>query len=452
MPKDKDTFSDERLRSKTEETLQEELSEVEHGRKGLFRNVGFIIFSTSQAASLLGDKIGYMALLAMVAAFYPKTSPQILSTFSVVIALPTLILGPISLFLIDRWSRRRVLIISDVARMILTLGSPILLIFLPNYWFMIAFLLLYFTFSFTFNTVRCSVIPDLVSKEHLHGANSFINLINRVTTFVGMLGGGVLVSLAVWDKVGIPRWSSGFFLDGFTFAVSVIALLSLNVKSHLYLRRVTMQETTSKITSSFRDMIEVVRYIARTPAVLAVAGSIILFGILNALVFVVMIPIIQKDFAMQTWGVGVMGGVAAVGLLLGSVLYGFFGKRLPKVKTIFLSYGIIGLGVALLSVFPSPWVLGGVAFVGGILYTVINIAQDTLLQEEVPNVIRGRIFSAREWLYMGSFMGGSLLLGLSAFVAHKYLLLAVCGGFFVASCLWGYIYIQLKKRNPGGSG
>lgn len=392
VPSDKDGLTEQRPRSDAEETLQEELLEVEQDRKGLFRDLKFIIFSTSQAASLLGDKIGYMALLAMVAAFYPKTSPQILSTFSIVIALPTLILGPISLFLIDRWPRKHVLIISDLARMLLTFGAPILLIFLPNYWFMIAFLLLYFTFTFTFNAVRCSVIPDLVSKEHLHGANSFINLINRVTTFVGMLGGGILVSLAVWDKVGIPRWSSGFFLDGFTFAISVIALLSLSVKSHLELRRVTMVETTSRITSSMRDMIEVIRYIAKTPAVLAVAGSIILFGILNALVFVVMIPIIQRDFAMQTWGVGVMGGVAAVGLLLGSVLYGFFGKRLPKVETIFVSYGIIGVGVALLSVLPSPWAMGSVAFVGGLLYTVINIAQDTLLQEEVPNVIRGRIF------------------------------------------------------------
>lgn len=452
-------FKDQGTEFETE-TVQEQLADVEQsgkGRKGLFRNPQFVIFSTSQSASLLGDKLGYMALLAMVATLYPATSSQVLSSFSIVIALPTLILGPIALLLIDRIPRKQVLIISDVVRLILVFGAPIPIILFPNqwwtYWLIIGFLLLYFTFTFTFNAVRCSIIPDIVDKEHLHGANSFINLINRVTTFVGMLGGGFLVSLAFWDKLGIPGWTTGFFADGFTFAISVVALLALRPRPHLVLKHETVEEATRKIRGTFKDTIEVLRFIAKTPEVLAVSGSIILFGVLNAMVFVVLVPMIQTDFALQTWGVGVMGGIAAVGLVLGSILYGVLGKRISRVELIFISFGIMGASLIVSSIFPNPISMAVVAFIGGGLYTIIQIAQDTLLQAQVPNVIRGRIFSAREWLYMGSFMAGSLLLGASAWVAHKHILVTACGAFFVLCCVWGLTYMLLKKRSRDeGSG
>ncbi|MBN2379438.1 MFS transporter [candidate division WOR-3 bacterium] len=452
-----DRETEERQSDPLTETVQEELADVERssrGRRGLFRNKAFQLFSASQGASLLGDKLGYMALLGMVFALFPQASSQVLGVISIVIGLPTLILGPFFLLLVDRWPRRTVLIISDVARLAMTVGGPLLIMLvptnvLPHFWVMIVFLLIYFTFNFTFNTVRLSIIPDIVDTKHLHGANSFLNLLNRLATLVGIAGGGILIDLAIWDRIGIPGWGVGFFADGATFAISVVALLSLRVKSHIPAYHHKLEEATEKITGGFKAMVEALKLIVLNPVLLAGVGSIIQFGVFNAVILVLMIPIVETHLELGLLGVGIMGLFVGLGFVLGSAVYGLFGKRIPKTQLIFICYGVVGLCLGLVALIPSAITIGVVAFLGGLLYTIINTAHDTLIHEEVPNVIRGRIFSAREWLYMFTFMVSSLLLGASAYVAHPYFLMAVCAGFFVVTCLGGLVLVWVKVNKKG---
>ncbi|MBD3365333.1 MFS transporter [candidate division WOR-3 bacterium] len=455
------------LKEPAAESFRDELADIGRSGKGLFKNRGFRLFSASQGASLLGDKLGYIALIEMVRARFPETSSQVLATVMIVMSLPTLVFGPFFLMLVDRMKRKTVLIISDVVRLAVTIGGPLVIMFVPGvpvYWALMIILLIFFTFTFTFNSVRLSIVPDIVrNKEHLHGANSFLNFLNRISVLVGITGGSFLVVLPLWEKLGIEGWSSGFFADGLTFAVSAVALLLLRVKSHLLpARKQSLGEATEKISGGFRAMGEVLKFIFRNPVVLAGILSIIQFGVFNTAMLVLIVPIVQTHLGLGTQGVGILGLAVGLGFIVGSALYGFFGKRIPKTHLIFISYGMIGVSMGAVAILPLIGLaqagrfyiyiyMGVVAFLAGILYHTINTAHDTLIHEEVPGFIRGRIFSAREWLYNFSLVGTALLLGGTAYLAHPFFLTGMCGLFFGLTCLVGMIYVWAKigKDNNG---
>ena len=94
----------------------------------VLKNAAFQIFAWSQAVSLFGDKLDYMALLAMIAFFSEKygwESSRAISYLSVIVALPVILFGPLAGILVDRWDRRKVMIICDSARTILVLAIPL---------------------------------------------------------------------------------------------------------------------------------------------------------------------------------------------------------------------------------------------------------------------------------------------------------------------------------------
>ena len=428
----------------------------------------FMIFSVSQAISLFGDKLDYMALLAMIAFFTTKynwESARAISYLSVIITLPTILFGPLAGILVDRWNRAKVMIICDAARALLVLSIPLLILKTGSLVLVYTIAFLVFLCGLFFNTCRLSVIPNLVSPRRLLAANSFLNFIGRISTFLGMFLGGISVDWHIWKKIGIPySWSAGFYLDSLTYLVSVIALIF--IAKHIGLRRnnrvlEAQLDTTSgkrtlpqlfydEISKTIRDIKQAYQVIRHMPPVLFVYASIMLMVILGAAIFVLFVPVIQEartelGLGLGTKGVGFIGAIGSIGLVISSMAYGFIGHRIRKRNVILGGFIILGFIAVLMAAFKTFLPVIPLAFFAGIVLSPIFIAQDTLIHETVPEETRGRIFSTREWILHFSFAISAFLIGqLTIFFSKRRLLFGV-GIFIIILCIIGFFLTRNKK-------
>ncbi len=421
----------------------------------------FVVFSVSQAFSLFGDKLDYMALLAMIAYFSARfgwDSARAISYLSVVVALPTVLFGPLAGVLVDRWDRRKVMVVCDSFRTVLVLAIPLIAITtnqLPLV-YVIAFVV--FLFGLFFNTARLAIIPNLVGQEKVLGANSFMNIVGRLATFAGMVLGGLIVDWSGWQRLGIrPVWTAGFYLDSLTYFVSVVSLLF--IFRRLAVNRNTTPDGKPEVKLFIREqtrMVESVRELLRVvvhePAVLFVYCSILLMVILGAAVVVLYVPIIQSarelgGVGLGTKGVGYVAAIGSIGLLLSSLLYGALGHRIKKHKVLLVCFLVMGLVVAGLAVSKTFAPVAPLIFIAGLALSPVYIGMDTLLHEAVAEEVRGRIFSTREWLLHLLFALAALLIGqLTNFFSPRRLLFGF-GLFVVLACIVGFFLT--RKKNIG---
>ena len=429
----------------------------------VLKNAEFQIFSWSQAVSLFGDKLDYMALLAMIAFFSQKygwESSRAISYLSVIVALPVVLFGPLAGILVDRWDRRKVMIICDSARTILVLAIPLVALATSNLILIYTTAFMVFLFGFFFNTARMSIIPNLVGKDNLLGANSFMSFVGRVATFLGMLVGGLVVDWAWWQHLGIkPTWSAGFYIDSLTYLVSVVALLIIFKRlAHTWRRggqgRRDAPEVKMFITQQgrmIREVREALSLVRGSPSVFFVYCSVFMLVILGAAVFVLYIPIIQsaKDLGaglgLGTKGVGFVAAIGSVGLVLSSMGYGLLGHRVKKHLAMLGSFFVLGIVAAGLAISKSFAPVAPLVFIAGLAMSPVFIGMDTLLHESVPEAARGRIFSTRDWLLHLSFAVSALLIGqLTNFFSTRRLLFAV-GVLIVAASVTGFFLTRGKK-------
>jgi MFS family permease len=387
-----------------------------------------------------------MALLAMIAFFSGKfgwTSARAISFLSVIIALPTILFGPLAGILVDRWDRRKVMVVCDSARTLLVLGIPLVALATSSLVLVYALAFSVFLFGLFFNTARLSIIPNLVGSDRLLGANSFMNFIGRIATFAGVLLGGLIVDWAWWKHIGIsPTWTAGFYIDALTYFVSVIALLI--IFSRLRSRwgqnsRGTLDPPEVKLfidqqARMLHEVREAWHLVARGPNVLFVYAAILVMVVLGAAVFVLFIPLIQggagtagqETMNLGTKGVGFVAAIGSVGLVLSAMGYGIIGHRARKHVVMIVCFSVLGAVAVGMAMLRSFFMVAPLAFIAGLALSPIYIGMDTLLHESVPEDARGRIFSVREWLLHLTFAVSSLVIGqLTRFFDNRHLLLAV---------------------------
>lgn len=450
------------------ETAETDLSRLNRSQfVPVLKSPEFMLFSVSQAVSLFGDKLDYMALLAMIGFFADKygwVSARALSFLSVVIALPTILFGPLAGVLVDRWDRRKVMVACDSARAVLVFAVPLVALATSNLPLVYAIAFCVFLCGLFYNTARLSIIPNLVGSDRLLGANSFMNVVGRVATLAGVLLGGLIVDWQWWRNLGIdPVWSAGFYIDGLTYVFSVVALVvvftRLRGRWHQSGRArrepVEVRVLIGQPARMLASVREALQFVRREPAVLFVYASVLTFVILGATILVLYVPIIQGSGAaagigglgLGTRGVGFVAAIGSVGLVLSALGYGVIGHRVKKHIVMLACFFVLGAAAAGMAVSRSFALLAPLAFVAGLALSPIYIGMDTLLHECVPESARGRVFSAREWLLHVTFAVAALGIGqLSRLFDHRHMVLAV-GLLVVAASVVGFLLTRRHRLN-----
>ncbi len=413
-------------------------------RDVLFRKNFFCLWS-GQIISEFGDRLNQMALIALV---YSKNPGSVMALANLLffIVVPVFVIGPVAGVYVDRWDRKRVMIISDIIRGILILLVPVF-IFIDTMSPIYVIVFLIFSATRFFLPSKLAFIPDIVSKDKLLVANSLSNTTRMIATILGFALAGFIVK---W--IGY-MW--GFYLDGISYFVSaaLIAFIApreklVNVREDIYLTRDLIEKSIRR--NLWREIAEGFGHMVKKDKMRMVTGTFFLLMAGAGSIFCIIIVFIQQAFGSVTEDLGIFGVFLGLGLFLGTVLYGKYGQRFSKMKAINGGLALCGAGICAFAIYAggeSPAI-----FTGGVLIMLVGMAAapvltcaNTLIHLSVPDEVRGRIFSSMEAVVHLAFLIFMFLTAyLSKFLSNFIILLA--GGIIFAFC---GIAGQLLMRRGG---
>jgi dTMP kinase len=353
-------------------------------------NRSFFRLWVAQVVSSLGDWIGLIAILA-IAARVSNNSGAAVSLVMVTRVVPGFFLGTVGGVIIDRFDRRKVMVLCDIGRASLLLLLP----FVDSLLGLVLISLGLEVLTLLWGPAEAASVPNLVPEEQLQAANS-LSLAASYGTFpiasiiFSLLAGfaTLLGDLDVIRSFKVDQEFLALLFDSMTFLVSaaIVYRLPLPRSEHHDGKRIDWTET-------FRQIKEGLQFVSQHALVRGVMLGLGI-GLIGA---GAMIPL-GPSFAKEVLD----GGSAAFGVLMTALGFGAaFGvvtlllvqQRLPR-TTVF-AFAVVGVGgflvlAASFSVLaPAALMVAGVGACAGCSY----VTGFTVLQENVSDEMRGRTFA-----------------------------------------------------------
>jgi MFS family permease len=361
-------------------------------RLGLLgREAGF----RSLFLATLGSGLGtWLALVALQIDVLTRThSPLWMSALLIADILPTLLVGMLAAPLVDRLSRRGVIISAELVRF----GVFCLLPFAPNATTIVVLAAVVGTATGFFRPAVYAGLPNLVADEDLPRANSLLQVIDNSTWAIGSLVGGALVAARGPDLA--------YWINAATFLLS--AALIAQIPQRL------LQEARAETRGHWRDLADGLALVRRSPALLTVLIAWNIGMIANAFINVGEPFLATDSFSAGSFGLGLMMGSAGLGLAAGAYLAGSWidARGLPNIYGV--SLGLMALGAAGAAASPNVWVAAACVIVSGAGNGGTIVCNALLVQRGAPDRLRGRAFTVLmssnvTFLAFGLVLGGRL--------------------------------------------
>lgn len=351
-----------------------------------------------QTVSRLGDAIDGLALMWM--AYKLTDSPLIMATVMFFNALPSLLFGVFAGVFIDRWDRKKVLILGDLSRgLIVGLIAYLYFRGLMVSWYLFVATFIISTVEVFSSPARTAILPVMVNKEHLMTANSMFNMVSSICEIIGI---GIASAI-----VGVWGIAVAIFMDAISFLFcALMTWLTKIPKLPIDKKELNFQQYRLELREGFQ-FIRSVR-IVFICIVLAAFTNFILAPI------GVIFPVFSdKILKAGTTGFALMAASLSSGVLVSSMIMGQFGDRMKK-KTRFIQIGIfgIGLGFALLGFAHTTIIAGILCFFVGLSLPVASISFSVLMQQNTPVEKLGRVSAFGRTLTMGGIPLGIMIAGL----------------------------------------
>ncbi|MCX6844241.1 MAG: MFS transporter [candidate division WOR-3 bacterium] len=424
---------------------------MSRGFASVLRIRNFSLLVASGSLSQLGDRLTHMLLITVIAVANPGKL-MAYSTGSLAFVVPTMLLAPIAGVLVDRWDKRKVLGFTHIIQSALLVTAAFLIIALKSFAPFWVALFIFFALDVFNNTSVPALMPQLVAKRKLLVANSVNLTFSRVATVLGMVIGGFLIKWAGW-KYGMFINASTHLTAGlFALAISgvFVAHRGLTADGSRPTARGQRGSMWGLVASAFRqlfaDLADVVRVIGRSRMVGFVMASLVVTMFVSSVSYTVLIYIVQQVLKLGTGGVGIFAGFLAVGMIAGAASMSFIRRRINQpmvVVLVILLYGLLFLA--------SPWLITVwfmivIALVAGVAFSWLGVVQSTMLQEEVPEEIRGRIFSTREFVTNVAFLLTTLFIGALGDLTSYKTVLAAIGVVLCTLAILGWVFVRAMQR------
>ncbi len=392
----------------------------------------------AQLISQFGDRIHQMALIGLISQRTPGSAIGLAKILSFTI-IPVFIVGPIAGVLVDRWDRRRTLLLCDIVRGVLVLMIPILFMYNRSIVPIYAIVFLIFCCSRFYVPAKMSIIPDLVPKENLLMANSLITTTGMIAFVLGCALGGFIVEM--------QGARMGFFWDAATFFVSGMLIMSIRRDFHLHLDKAKVVKTGKDILKIEKSLLaeikEGLQYLVRNKEIRFVINMLFILLAAAGAIYVVIIIFIQQTFQSVTKDLSVLAIFLGIGLFLGVVAHGKWGKRFLWYKTMFfcLIFGGVMLVTFALVVnrYPSIFLAAGISLILGLVTGPIFITSNTVVQLVSDEKMRGKVFSALEIVIHFAFLTAMLVSSFLSEYISRFWILAGVGAIFTVVGIAGLI-------------
>jgi DHA3 family macrolide efflux protein-like MFS transporter len=391
----------------------------------VLKNRRFIRLTLAQLVSTFGDWMAIVAMFSLVA-FRMGAAPHQVSWIMISFLAPIAVLGPLAGVFADRWPVKRTMIISDLLRSVI-----VVLLTIPNNLFYLCVLVMLLSAVTCFFAPSQTIAMRLIfRKEELLVANSINTQAGQLNRIISPIIAGVLVGL-IGEK-------GCFYIDGFTFVVSALLLSTLTIKRE-------RNESESAEKSTRKEMAEGLKFILENKAILfltiSMVSAIFAFGAYDSLVVVYIRDILSASSKLY----GVMISLTGIGTIIGALLVGSLGRKQARLHLI--TFGILGVGISIfgLASLNTVYLILPPCFFLGVALAYVMIPAQTLVQEETPPGMLGRVSSASAALVTVAQILSFLLAGIIASwigIRSLYWLVALA---LMAIGITGYVYAKVNK-------
>jgi MFS family permease len=394
----------------------------------LLRIRDFRCLWSAQALSDFGDSLTALTLLILVQRLTGSTAA--IAGLMVAIALPTLLFGTLSGVYVDRFDRKRAMLVSDLLRAIVVLGFLFVATeeLVP---FIYAIAFLQATIGTVFNPARAAFLPRIVSRERLLAANS----VSQTTRIVfNLLGTGAAAVLAAAGDSLAPA----FVVDSATFLLSFLLIGRIRTSG--------APETTGR--ESTRVWIDMkagfgVMATSRPLRAVLISLSVTMLGL--GAVNVLFVPFLLEDLTVSEAFLGAIEASQVAGLVISGTVVAVLAARLRPSSLV--SAGLVGVGVfvAAVSGADAVWQVMVLLFLVGLSVGPVQAGANTLSQTLIDDSMRGRVGGAVSTLISAANVISMGLAGVAAAsIGTRNVFLASGGVVLVAGMLAFWLFRELR--------
>jgi MFS family permease len=350
----------------------------------------FYIIVITQTLSLIGSRMTNIGVGIWLFKQTGNTTPLLLAAFFA--ELPGVLGSGLAGVLVDRWERRRVLMLADAGQ---AFGTLLLLLSFWSgsfqIWQLYSIVLFQGFFMIFQGPAFDAAMTMLVPEEHRERANGIREMAFPLAGVVAPVLAGFLFVLI--DVTGI------ILIDLTTFLVAVIVIYLIRIP-----RPQVTEEGRKSQGSIWRELLGGLRYLKQRPSLL----SFVLFGtLINFLLngpLELAIPyliLITGDEAMM----GRLMGVMSLGALAGAGLIAAWGGTRPRIHTMLPGLLLTGLMFLIYGTVRTPLLLGLSVFLVVMPLPATNALFLSIMQIKTPPDMQGRVFALISQL---SFLGATL--------------------------------------------
>jgi MFS family permease len=416
----------------------------------LRRNQSFRRLWIGQVISELGNWFNFIAALGLVRVV-SHAAPEVTTLLLLFRLAPFTLFSPLAGAFVDRWSRRTVMIVTDLLRVLVALGF--LLVRRPeDLWIAYLCTALLAFFGTFFEAAKNAAVPNITGERDLLAGNALMFSSRFLLMSLGAALGGWTSS-----KVG---YEAAFIINAISFLISAYSVwLVPEDETKQAAAAVVKEEQKRSIYSGYWiDIREGWSYIVTHAPVATIllvnivwatgGGAIsLILDRLGALVFV------GENGISADSAIGVLYFANGLGLFVGMMIARrvgiYFETKSRTIGYIGWSLFVQGIFFALMGVMPNLWLASLNLFISRVLLGAEFAVQETLLMRLVPDYLRGRVSTTDRAGEMLIWSLSTAVAGWSLYRITPLTLTIVCGLLSgVAGLLWLMLFATRRVRLP----
>jgi MFS family permease len=382
------------------------------------RRRNFALLWCAGLISLIGDR----AMMTALPFYVYQHTDATLATAALFAAayLPMVLLGSVAGVFVDRWDRKRIMVLTNLIQTVVML---LLLLVRSSAWLWLVCLVSFVAISVAMfsQPAERALLPRLVGEDHLVPANALTGLNDNIARLAGPPVGGALLGFFGLDSVAI--------VDSVSFLIAAVLISLISVSSRPSRDQV---DVTDAVVSSWLqvwrewlDGLKVVRKDRLITALFVVLGVTSLGGTIIDPLYA---PFVRSVLHGGAAALGWLSTTGALGGLLGGLIVGQFGRKVPPRRL--TGVGTVVVGLLMLAMYnqTSLRVVMVLGFVMTAPVVGAGVGSSTLLQTGVPDAYRGRVFGALNTTAALVGLAGVGLAGIFGHILGIVPMLSVAGG------------------------
>jgi MFS family permease len=409
-------------------------------------NANFRRLWIAQIVSENGDWFYTLAIYSLLLDLTGKASSVAMAL--VLQVLPITVLGPLAGLVNDRLSRRRVMIATDLARMVIV--ASMLLVRTREFVWVIYVLLFAETVMVAFfEPARTATIPNLVDEDDVIIANTLSSATWSFDLAIGSVLGGIVAAFLGRNAV--------FAINSLSFAASALFISRMHFVEH-HADAATRHPEDS--VAGWPAIRAGYRYIASNPklaALVCLKGGVSIVGTSWVLFPVMAMRVYSLPFTglnperAALFGMSLLMGARGIGALTGPVVSTrIAGHSQPNLRmAVLVGFLIGGVGYVCLGSLQNVWIAVIVIVLAHSGTSTVWVFSTTLLHLNTDDRFRGRVFGAELAISMLMLAAAAFLAGRTIDAGISPRTVAVATGFTMTIPIIGWAWALRLWRSPG---